>query len=227
VREPGVGIAGCRLLSPHGTIQHAGVVFPRDKNPHHIYTGFPERHPAVNRSREFQAVTAACALVRRETFESLNRFDEAFLNGYEDMDLCMRLRRDGCSVEYCHEAVLYHLETATRDHSLDRRNFDLFLERWDDVVVSDDLDYYVEDGLLQLTYWEQYPILMSLSPLLGVLGDRRRNAAERALAQRSRELYEARKENAELRAELALLASSGYVSSPPHSHPSRPGDVAR
>jgi hypothetical protein len=49
-----------------------------------LYAGCPGDHPAPNKSREFQVVTAARALIRRETFETAGAFDTAFVNGYED-----------------------------------------------------------------------------------------------------------------------------------------------
>jgi GT2 family glycosyltransferase len=197
-----VGLVGSKLLFPHGTIQHAGLVFARDLTPHHIYTGFPADHPAVNASREFQAVTGACALVRRSLFDEVGQFDNKFVNGSEDVDFCLRLRRLGYEVHYCHESVLYHLESATRDHVLDRQNHELFLERWSEFVYQDDIEYYLEDGLMDITYWEQFPALLWVSPHLAVLDRERANASERLLAKRSREVFEAQKENTRLRLEL-------------------------
>jgi GT2 family glycosyltransferase len=195
------GLVGAKLLFPNGRIQHAGVVFARDRSPHHIYAGFPGDHPAVNKSREFQVVTAACALIRRELFEEVGAFDPAFVNGYEDVDLCLRLRRLGYEVHYCHECVVSHLESATRDYLSDPANFGLFLERWSDVVYQDDFLYYVEDGLIDIAYWDQFPALLSVSPLLAVL-DERATATERLLAERSRQAFEALKENTRLKTEL-------------------------
>src|SRR5215218_4719680 len=83
----GIGVVGAKLLFPNGRIQHAGVVFAKNKAPHHIYAGFRADHPAVDKSRAFQVVTAACALIRRELFEDAGAFDTAFVNGYEDVDL--------------------------------------------------------------------------------------------------------------------------------------------
>jgi GT2 family glycosyltransferase len=197
----GIGVVGAKLLFPNGRIQHAGVVFAKSQAPHHIYAGFPADHPAVNKSREYQVVTAACALIRRELFEDAGAFDTAFVNGYEDVDLCLRLRRLGHEIHYCHESVVSHLESATRDYLADPANFRLFLERWSGDVYQDDFRYYVEDGLIDIAYWEQFPALLSVSPLLAVL-DERTTATDRLLAERSRELYEALKENTRLRVEL-------------------------
>jgi cellulose synthase/poly-beta-1,6-N-acetylglucosamine synthase-like glycosyltransferase len=193
---------GAKLLFPDDTIQHAGIVISQTLAPRHVYSGFPASNPAVNKSREFQIVTAACALIGTETFRRFGGFDPAFLNGYEDIDLCLRLRRDGLKIHYCHESVLYHLESATRDPHSSPGNFALFLDRWRKVVYPDDLAYYAEDGLLHVTYGEQFPILLDVSPRLAVLDRTRVTAAERVLAERSRQVYEARKENARLRVEL-------------------------
>jgi GT2 family glycosyltransferase len=183
-------------------VQHAGVVFARDLSPHHIYTGFRADHPAVNKSREFQGVTGACAAIRSALFEELDGFDPAFVNGYEDLDLCLRLRRLGYEVHYCHESVVYHFESATRDYAANQRNHKLFLRRWSDFVHQDDIRYYAEDGLFEITYAGQFPALLWVSPELAVIDRERASAGDRLLANRSREVFEALKENARLRMEL-------------------------
>jgi O-antigen biosynthesis protein len=202
-----VGVVGAKLLFPDRTIQHAGIVFARALTAQHIYLGFPADHPAVERSREFQAVTGACMLIRRELFVGLGGFDPAFLNGYEDLDFCLRLRKSGYEVHYCHESVLYHLESATRGFdakSLDSnsRNHELFLERWEGFVVHDDIGYYVDDGLIDIAYAGRFPPVVRVAPRLAVLHPDRRNEAERLLIERSRQVYEALKENTRLRVEL-------------------------
>jgi GT2 family glycosyltransferase len=202
-----LGLVGAKLLYPDDTIQHAGVVFSRGRHPQHLYSGFPATHPAVNKSRQFQVVTAACALIRRQLFQESGCFDPAFVNGYEDVDLCLRLRRLGYEIHYCRESVLYHLESATRDYLLSPQNFRLFLERWADDVEEDDFRYYLEDGLIEISYWEQFPALLAVSPQLAVLDRQRRSATERLLAKRSRQVFEAQKEITRLR--LRLLEAEG------------------
>ena len=197
-----IGLVGSKLLFPNGTIQHAGVIFARDLAPLHIYTGFRADHPAVSKSREFQAVTGACVLIRRALFDEVGGFDAGFVNGYEDLDLCLRLRHLGYEVHYCQESVLYHLESATRDYALDQQNHERFLERWADFVHQDDIQYYLEDGLIDITYCEQFPALLWVSPDLAVLDRERANAGEALLAKRSRQVYDALKENIGLRIEL-------------------------
>ncbi len=63
-----IGIVGSKLLYPDGTIQHAGIAFDQDRQPRHIYVGFPGDHPAVNKSRAMQMVTGSCFLIPSKAF---------------------------------------------------------------------------------------------------------------------------------------------------------------
>lgn len=186
--HPGAAIVGSKLLWPNNTVQHAGVVIDGERNAQHVYLGFPAEHPAVNRSREFQIVTGAAMLIRREAWDRLGGFDEAFVNGWEDVDLCLRAGEAGHTVRCCHESVLYHLEGATRgrDFAGDVPNYALFRERWAKRLRPDDIDHYVADGLLQIRYTDAGAEL-SVAPELGpVVGDREPGELERALRERSR-----------------------------------------
>lgn len=176
-QRPSAAVVGSKLLFPDGLIQHAGVVICQDLQPRHIYTGFPEGHPTVNVSRQFQAVTGACILVRRDFFKQLGGFDTAYTNGYEDTDLCLRARQAGLEVHYCHESVLVHLQSASRAGRAEEefRNRQLFLTRWASRLEPDDLRYYVADKLLALHYGPTYPLEAVVSPELAKIkvGERR------------------------------------------------------
>src|SRR5262249_39071833 len=89
-RRPEVAIVGSKLLYADGTLQHAGVSFPRVVyGPYHVYRGLPGTLPAACRRRELRAVTAACMLVRHTVFATRGGFDEGYRNGFEDVDLCL------------------------------------------------------------------------------------------------------------------------------------------
>jgi GT2 family glycosyltransferase len=200
--RPAVGVVGSKLLYPYGAIQHAGMVICQDLYPRHLYNGFPSDHPAVNKSRRFQIVTAACSLFRREAFEAAGGFDTAFTNGYEDVDLCLRLGEKGYEVHYCHESVLCHLEAVSRDSrgERERHNSRLYLSRWGHLVRPDEFNYYFEDGLLRLTHGELYPLHLEISPLLAVVGGEENDRlADRLLEARSRQVFDLMKENIRFR----------------------------
>ena len=206
--RPKAAVVGSKLLFPNETIQHAGVVICQDGNPRHIYAGFPRDHPAVERSRRFQAVTAACALVRRDAFEQANGFDTTFLNGLEDVDLCLRLGELGHEVHYCHESVLYHLESVSRGRRSKQiqAGARLFRERWGDRVRADDLDYYIADGLLGVHYRDTYPLLLEVSAQLAVVDDKARtDERERLLEANARHRVELLQETVRLTTKIAEL----------------------
>lgn len=170
-----VAVIGAKLLDLHGRIQHAGVVICQDLFPRHLYAGFPADHPAVNKSRPFQIVTAACTLIHRRWFERMDGFDTTYCNGYEDVDLCLRIGLVGGKIHYCHESVLQHIGSATR---ADRKaefleNERLYLERWQSIVRPDDLAFYVADELLTIRYSRQYPMTLAVSSELALWDDRR------------------------------------------------------
>lgn len=148
--HPEVGVVGSKLLFPDGSVQHAGVVFMRShRSAYHIYRTAAGHTSAVNQRREFQAVTAACMLVRREIFDEVQGFDEGFINGFEDVDLCLKVRGKGYQVIYQPRSVLYHLESQTpgrNEHEV--HNSRRLQERWGDHWWLGDEDlHYHRDGL--------------------------------------------------------------------------------
>ena len=169
--HPQAGVIGAKLLFPDGSVQHAGVAICQDGYPRHLYAGFPSDHPAVNKSRAFQAVTAACMLVRAEVFSRAGGFDTSYRNGFEDVDFCLRVRDLGYEVRYCHESVLMHLESASPGRfAAERQNARLFLSRWANALRADDVSFYLEDGLISIDYGERFRPKLVVDPLLGLAG---------------------------------------------------------
>ncbi len=147
-KHPEVGVVGSKLLFADGSVQHAGVVFMRSyRSAYHIYRTAANTLPAVNQRREFLAVTAACMLIRREVFEEARGFDERFINGFEDVDLCLKVREKGHHVIYQPRSVLYHLESQTFGrNSHDEHNSRLLQERWGSHwwLADEDLHYHTD-----------------------------------------------------------------------------------
>lgn len=116
VIQEGVGAAGAMLLHPDDTIQHAGMLLGNGRA-EHIYRGRPAGISGyVNRARvprSAPAVTAACMLLRRHAFEGVGRMDEGLPGAYNDVDLCLKLRRAGWRVVFVPGAVLYHDESSS------------------------------------------------------------------------------------------------------------------
>jgi GT2 family glycosyltransferase/SAM-dependent methyltransferase/tetratricopeptide (TPR) repeat protein len=141
---------------PDGTIQHAGVV--RDCQhllPYHIYKFFAGDHPAVNKRREFQIVTAACLLIRRSIFEEVGGFDEGYVNGFEDADLCLKVKACGHAVVYQPRSVVVHLESQTSGRKMhENANAARFLDRWGAQwwAADEDRHFYVDGYKLKRVF---------------------------------------------------------------------------
>lgn len=104
--DPQVGIVGCRLTYPDGRIQHAGVYLD---NPGGVLTAYNRTEDSP--SRVVEAVTGACMAVRASCFWDLDGFDESFVNGYEDVDLCLRAHAAGWTVRYTDQVTVVHHES--------------------------------------------------------------------------------------------------------------------
>lgn len=128
--DPQIGVVGARLVYPDGTIQHAGMELVEGM-PDHVFRGVPGDDPRVTRQRDLDMVTGACLMVRRDLFGQLGGFDPQYINGVEDVDLCLRVRQQGYRVVYCPDAVVEHREAQTEgrfDHV--QENVRRFVERW-------------------------------------------------------------------------------------------------
>ncbi|MCW6531248.1 glycosyltransferase [Sphingomonas sp. MMSM20] len=123
VRED-VGAVGARLLYPDGRIQHAGVVIGVGNAAGHAHRllrpdeeGYFKRHALPQFT---SAVTAACLVVMRERFLKVGGLDEFnFAVAFNDVDLCMRLNRQGWQSLYEPRATLIHHESVSRGFDRD------------------------------------------------------------------------------------------------------------
>ena len=161
-----VAVVGSKLLYGDGTIQHAGVAFSREcLMPYHMYPGVPANAPMVSRRRELQCVTAACMLIRRQVFAQVGGFDEGYQNGFEDVDLCLKIGETHWKIVYQPQSTVIHLESRTpgRKAHEDENTF-RFRERWghcwwitdEDRLHFDDgysVHTHLKDGILGYTLY--------------------------------------------------------------------------
>ena len=141
-RNPSTGVVGARLLYPDGTVQHAGVAVGRDQVPYHVHRGLPADHPLVKDRRTFPVVTGACAGVRRKEFYTLGMFDEMFLNGHEDIDLCYRYWQSGMSAVYEPQCTVTHHESVSEGRMEHQsQNLTRTFNKWRPHLSQDDFAY--------------------------------------------------------------------------------------
>lgn len=109
---PGIGLVAPRLVYPDGRPQFhwaptTSVVgeavqivrnrFERFAWTHHLKLGVGWH-------------SAACVLLRRAAFESIGGFDQGFFLYFEDVDLCVRLRRAGWRLAEASDATVVHVK---------------------------------------------------------------------------------------------------------------------
>ncbi len=150
--RPDVGVVGARLYFGDSTIQHAGVVVGLGGIAGHIFSGTPREQVGyfarVITQQDYSAVTAACMMVERESFDKAGGFDEQLQVAFNDIDLCLRIRRLGKLVAYNPYAELYHYESKSRgsDNTPEKserfnRETAYFEERWKQILTEGD-PYY-------------------------------------------------------------------------------------
>jgi GT2 family glycosyltransferase/glycosyltransferase involved in cell wall biosynthesis len=145
--DQSVGIVGIKQLFPYTSIiYHTGIVFARSGAPEHLYPHLDASLPQVNHEREYQAVNGACLLIERELFSECGGFDEAYVNGYEDVDLCMAARQRGRKVVCCTSAHIYHYAQISEGRTADDDdNAALFARKWKGSLRADRDEYLLRD----------------------------------------------------------------------------------
>jgi GT2 family glycosyltransferase len=129
--RPEVAIAGGALFFEDGVTQAAALVLLRNAHWHYSYRNLPATLVGVTASRDALAVSGAAMAVRTRWFLESGGFDESFVNGFEDVDLCMHASEAKKAIAYVASARFAHYEAASAgrfDHEV--QNELRFYARW-------------------------------------------------------------------------------------------------
>lgn len=118
-----------RIIAPRlrywdNTTQSAGFRFDGER-----VVDMTEPSESIN-CVERHGVSAAAMLVSRTAFKHLGGFDKAFINGYEDVDFCLRANNLGIPSEVVDCDVLHYRGSSEDRYDHDDRNLDLLCARW-------------------------------------------------------------------------------------------------
>jgi GT2 family glycosyltransferase len=109
-----IGIAGCKLLYPDGTIQHAGGYVHGLRGETEHVGRHEEDDGRFDQLADIEYATAAAVAIRRPLLEQIGPLDEAYYPAYyEDVDWSYRARGAGLRVVYQPSAVVTHQECST------------------------------------------------------------------------------------------------------------------
>ena len=147
-----VGAVGAKLYYPDDTVQHAGIGIGILTLAGHYHRGFPRRHPGymgrLIYAHNVSAVTAALMMVPRRVWEEVGGLDEGYAVAFNDVDLCMKIRKEGYLIVFTPFTEAYHYESKSRgleDTPAKRARFESevkrFHDRWQHVLDAGD-PYY-------------------------------------------------------------------------------------
>ena len=144
-----IAAVGARLLFPNGTLQHMGVITGIGGVAGHMMKCMPMNSFGyfcrAILPQNLSAVTAACMLVKRDLFNAVGGFDEESLAvAFNDVDLCLKLRREGHLIVVTPYAELLHHESISRGYedtpekkARFKREYAAMQKRWGRTLVED------------------------------------------------------------------------------------------
>ena len=114
-----------------GAIDHCGILFTTKAKPEHDRRGPSRFERWFSPVRRVPAVTAACVMISAALWHKLGGFDEGFVNGGEDVDLCFRARSVGRINAVALRSVVQHHVSASSGRKLrDEANSERLARRW-------------------------------------------------------------------------------------------------
>lgn len=162
LQQDHIGIVGNKLYYPDGTIQHAGVIIGLGGLANHAFMKCKDENSYMDRAictQNYLAVTAASMMVRKEVFNLVNGFSEAYKVTFNDIDLCLKVIQLGYDIVFDANVKMIHYESKSRgldDTSIKARRFKnetvLFKEKWQSLLLAKDPYYSKHLSLLRCDF---------------------------------------------------------------------------
>ena len=152
VQRDDVGAAGMMLYYPDDTVQHAGVILGIGGVAGHSHKYFPRGDAGymsrMSLAQDLSAVTAASMMIKASVYREIGGLDPSFAVAFNDVDLCMKIRKAGYLIVFTPFAEAYHYESKSRGledtpEKVERFNGEIakFHAKWGDVLKKGD-PYY-------------------------------------------------------------------------------------
>ena len=113
-----IGTVGPKLLYPDGSVQHGGIILGLGGVASHAYMESKRDDLGIyGRLRvpyNYSGVTAACLVVSREKYLSVNGLEEDLKVAYNDVDFNIKLLEKGYYNVFVPQVEIYHFESKTR-----------------------------------------------------------------------------------------------------------------
>lgn len=117
-QRPDVGAVGAKLLYPDGSVQHGGVILGLGGIAGHAHVGksaddYGYKCRAVF-TQNLSAVTAALMMIPRQVFEQVEGLDERYSVAFNDVDLCLKIRKENYLIVFNPFVLAFHYESKSR-----------------------------------------------------------------------------------------------------------------
>jgi len=176
-----IGAVGGLLLYPDQSIQQAGFVLDADLIAYPIYQEIKtvsdyDSLVKITLINNISAVSGACLACQREKFEAVGGFDENLPIFYNDIDLCLKLLKQGYRNIYLPQVKLYHQElqgwnvelTSDQNLQLRDRAVQIMQERWGNWIKNDPCFSVQLQQKLKAASQKQQKIGKKVQPLVSV-----------------------------------------------------------
>ena len=140
---------GIKLLYPDDTVQHGGIAMGVCGSAANICPLFPREHEGymsrLSVASDMSACTAACLMVRAEVFDQVGGYDEELSVSFNDVDLCLKIRKENYLVVFNPVAEAYHFESRSRGYD-NKGEKKRRMEREKEILRAKWPAYYEEEG---------------------------------------------------------------------------------
>ena len=127
---PEIGAVGVKLYYPDKTVQHGGVLLGLGGIAGHLHKGIgKDEYGYFSKAVSIQnvsAVTAACIMTKKEIYEEIGYMNEELAVAFNDVDLCLRIRKAGYTIIYHSFVEFIHYESKTRGEELTQEKMKRF-----------------------------------------------------------------------------------------------------
>jgi GT2 family glycosyltransferase len=146
--NPSIGISSPKLVNYRtGRILDFGIGRTRF-NHFHPFRDLPVDHPRTCHSRRVQMACSAVMMIAKDLFLKVEGFDENLRHYYQDIDLCLRLKRENREVWVIGDAMAFHRGEST---NLARRPFKIderaYFTVKNEMLMQIDFADYLNDSL--------------------------------------------------------------------------------
>lgn len=131
---PNAGAVGPLLVYPDNSVQCSGVAVDFKRPLGGEAWNLNGAIPPSDSPYAVDAVTGACLAIKRDVFERVGGFDTGYWNGYEDVDLCLKLNELGFTNRVTPLSEVVHYESRsdpTERFRCVQENVIRLREKWD------------------------------------------------------------------------------------------------